>query len=191
MNENIESKNFDLQPYLFDDLIEMLPLKENDFDELFKAAADPLLWEQHPNKDRYKKEVFRNFFKGAMESGGAFIVKDKKTMKVIGSSRYYDYNKEENSVSVGYTFISRDCWGKSFNPKMKKLMLDHAFEFVDKVYFHIGKDNIRSQKAIIKTGAVKVDEIDMRYFGEEVHRNFIYLMEKDVWGKISNYKLLT
>jgi len=190
MNENIESKNFDLQPYLFDDLIEMLPLKENDFDELFKAAADPLLWEQHPNKDRYKKEVFRNFFKGAMESGGAFIVKDKKTMKVIGSSRYYDYNKEENSVSVGYTFISRDCWGKSFNPKMKKLMLDHAFEFVDKVYFHIGKDNIRSQKAIIKTGAVKVDEIDMRYFGEEVHRNFIYLMEKDVWGKISNYKLL-
>ena len=191
MNENIESKNFDLQPYLFDDLIEMLPLKENDFDELFKAAADPLLWEQHPNKDRYKEEVFRNFFKGAMESGGAFIVKDKKTMKVIGSSRYYDYNKEENSVSVGYTFISRDCWGKSFNPKMKKLMLDHAFEFVDKVYFHIGKDNIRSQKAIIKTGAVKVDEIDMRYFGEEVHRNFIYLMEKDVWGKISNYKLLT
>ncbi|HRB01494.1 MAG TPA: GNAT family N-acetyltransferase [Ignavibacteria bacterium] len=190
MNENIESKNFDLQPYLFDDLIEMLPLKENDFDELFKAAADPLLWEQHPNKDRYKEEVFRNFFKGAMESGGAFIVKDKKTMKVIGSSRYYDYNKEENSVSVGYTFISRDCWGKSFNPKMKKLMLDHAFEFVDKVYFHIGKDNIRSQKAIIKTGAVKVDEIDMRYFGEEVHRNFIYLMEKDVWGKISNYKLL-
>ena len=190
MNENIESKNFDLQPYLFDDLIEMLPLKENDFDELFKAAADPLLWEQHPNKDRYKKEVFRNFFKGAMESGGAFIVKDKKTMKVIGSSRFYDYNKEENSVSVGYTFISRDCWGKSFNPKMKKLMLDHAFEFVDKVYFHIGKDNIRSQKAIIKTGAVKVDEIDMRYFGEEVHRNFIYLMEKDVWGKISNYKLL-
>ncbi|HQY53426.1 MAG TPA: GNAT family N-acetyltransferase [Ignavibacteria bacterium] len=190
MNENIESKNFDLQPYLFDDLIEMLPLKENDFDELFKAAADPLLWEQHPNKDRYKEEVFRNFFKGAMESGGAFIVKDKKTMKVIGSSRYYDYNKEENSVSVGYTFISRDCWGKSFNPKMKKLMLDHAFEFVDKVYFHIGKDNIRSQKAIIKLGAVKVDEIDMRYFGEEVHRNFIYLMEKDVWGKISNYKLL-
>jgi len=190
MNENIESKNFDLQPYLFDDLIEMLPLKENDFDELFKAAADPLLWEQHPNKDRYKKEVFRNFFKGAMESGGAFIVKDKKTMKVIGSSRFYDYNKEENSVSVGYTFISRDCWGKSFNPKMKKLMLDHAFEFVDKVYFHIGKDNIRSQKAIIKLGAVKVDEIDMRYFGEEVHRNFIYLMEKDVWGKISNYKLL-
>ena len=190
MNENIESKNFDLQPYLFDDLIEMLPLKENDFDELFKAAADPLLWEQHPNKDRYKEKVFRNFFKGAMESGGAFIVKDKKTMKVIGSSRYYDYNKEENSVSVGYTFISRDCWGKSFNPKMKKLMLDHAFEFVDKVYFHIGKDNIRSQKAIIKLGAVKVDEIDMRYFGEEVHRNFIYLMEKDVWGKISNYKLL-
>jgi len=190
MNENIENKNFDLQPYLFDDLIEMLPLKENDFDELFKAAADPLLWEQHPNKDRYKEEVFRNFFKGAMESGGAFIVKDKKTMKVIGSSRYYDYNKEENSVSVGYTFISRDCWGKSFNPKMKKLMLDHAFEFVDKVYFHIGKDNIRSQKAIIKLGAVKVDEIDMRYFGEEVHRNFIYLMEKDVWGKISNYKLL-
>ena len=189
MTENIKNKNFDLQPYLFDDIIEMLPLKENDFDELFKAAADPLLWEQHPNKDRYKEEVFRNFFKGAMESGGAFLVKDKATMKVIGSSRYYDYNKEENSVSVGYTFLSRDCWGKSYNPSMKKLMLDHAFEFVDKVYFHIGKDNIRSQKAILKLGAVKVDEVDMRYFGEEVHRNFIYLMEKGDWVKISSTKV--
>ncbi|MBK8981354.1 MAG: GNAT family N-acetyltransferase [Ignavibacteria bacterium] len=179
-DEKLEDK-FELQPELENDLIVVIPLAENDFEELYKAASDPLVWEQHPNKDRYKREVFKNFFKGAMESGGAFKVKEKITGKVIGSSRYYDYNKEEKSVSVGYTFISREYWGKSYNSRMKKLLLDHAFEFVDKVYFHIGKDNIRSQKAILKLGAVKVDEVDMKYYGENEHRNFIYLMEKDDW----------
>lgn len=164
-------------------MIIMRPLAEDDFEKLFEAASDPLIWEQHPNKDRYKREVFMNFFKGAMESGGAFLVIEKDTGEVIGSSRYYGYNEEESSVSVGYTFIARKYWGRNFNPSMKKLMLDHAFGSVGKIYFHIGKDNIRSQKAILKLGAVKIAETDMKYFGEDVSRNFIYLMEKENWDK--------
>ena len=113
--------NFDIQPTLENELIKIAPLKETDFDELYAVASDPLLWEQHPNKNRYQLDVFRNFFKGAMESNGAIIVQELATGKTIGNSRYYDYNEDDNSITVGYTFISRDYWGKNYNRSLKKL----------------------------------------------------------------------
>ncbi|MBV6479729.1 MAG: hypothetical protein HGGPFJEG_02522 [Ignavibacteria bacterium] len=179
-------KNFDLQPHLENSIVIISPLKKQDFEKLFEAASDPLLWEQHPNKDRYKREVFENFFKGALESGGAFIVYNAVTNEVIGSSRYYGYLPEEKSVSIGYTFIKRSCWGGKYNRALKKLMLDHAFNHVEKVYFHIGANNIRSQKAILKLKAEKTGEADIEYYGEAPYRNFIYTMTKDKWKSISS-----
>lgn len=175
--------NFELQPTLTDELIKISPLKEEDFDELYAVASDPLLWEQHPNKNRYQIEVFRNFFKGAIESNGAVIVNEIATGKVIGNSRYYDLDEENNAVTVGYTFISRDYWGKSYNRTLKKLMFDHAFKFVDKVILHIGSTNFRSQKSIEKIGAKKVGVLDVAYYGEPVKTNFVYEVKKEDWIK--------
>lgn len=176
---------FDLQPGLEDTLIRIKPLKETDFEILFDVASDPLIWEQHPNKDRYKREVFENFFNGAIESRGAFLVYDIVSGQPIGSSRYYGYDKEDKSVSIGYTFLAKDHWGTKYNRALKKLMLDHAFKYIDKVYFHIGAENIRSQKAIEKLGAEKIDEVEMEYYGEEKKLNFVYLMSKEKWKQLS------
>lgn len=170
---------FDLQPnHLKNNLISLSPLQENDFEELYVVANDELLWEQHPNKLRYQRDVFQNFFEGAMLSGGAFLIRDSKTNEVVGSSRFYDYNEIENSILIGYTFIGRKFWGTNYNKSLKKLMLDYAFQHVNKVYFHIGAFNIRSQKAIEKIGAVKVDEFEVEYYGEDSKLNFVYLIEK-------------
>lgn len=169
-----------LQPSLSNDLISIRPLKADDFETLYAVASDQLLWEQHPNKDRYKREVFEVFFKGAMESGGAFLVSDTKTGAVIGSSRYYDFNKEERSVCIGYTFIARDHWGSTYNQALKNLMLEHAFQFADRVLFHIGAVNIRSQKAIEKLGAKKIGEVNMEYYGETEKLNYIYEINKPI-----------
>src|SRR3954470_4422749 len=92
------SMDFDLQPTLTGKLIELRPLKTADFDELFAAASDPLIWEQHPENTRYMKEVFRTYFDGGMASGGAFAVIHRKTGKIIGSSRYCDLKPEESQV---------------------------------------------------------------------------------------------
>ncbi len=169
-----------LQTYIIlqNELIRIEPLKETDFDILYAIASDPLIWEQHPNKDRYKKDVFENFFRGAMESKGAFLVYDNETGKVIGSSRYYDVDEKANSVLIGYTFIARSHWGGKYNPSLKKLMLDYAFKFFEKVHFHIGANNIRSQKAIEKLGALKIGEIEVAYFGEATKSNFVYEISK-------------
>jgi len=113
-----------------------------------------MIWEQHPARDRHKEEVFREFFQEAMESGGAFVVIDRKSQAVIGSSRYFGFDPEKCEVEIGWTFLARAYWGGEYNGEMKQLMLDHAFQFVDRVVFIVGPDNRRSQKALEKIGAV-------------------------------------
>jgi N-acetyltransferase len=170
---------FDIQPlFLQNDLLKMIPLQEKDFDELYQIASDPLVWEQHPNKLRYQKNVFQNYFEGAMQSKGAFIIRETNSNETIGCTRFYDFNPEDNSIIIGYTFIGRKFWGKDYNKTIKKLMLDYAFQYVDKVYFHIGAFNIRSQKAIEKIGAIKIDEFEVEYYGEDSKLNYIYQIVK-------------
>jgi RimJ/RimL family protein N-acetyltransferase len=145
---------FELQPILKGGLIELRPLREDDFGELYAAASDPLIWEQHPQSDRYKEEVFREFFRDAIESGGAFVVVDSETRRVIGSSRFHSYNEEKSEVEIGWTFLARSHWGGRFNGEMKRLMLDHAFRFVESVVFLVGPENMRSRRAVEKIGGV-------------------------------------
>jgi len=176
--------NFELQPFLKNEFVKIKPLREEDFETLYKIASDPLVWEQHPNKDRYKREVFETFFEGAMKSKGAFLVFDAKTNQPIGSSRYNDFNPEAKSIEIGYTFLAKDHWGTTYNRALKTLMLDHAFQFVDRVLFYIGAVNIRSQKAIEKLGAKKVREITMEYYGEPSKLNFEYQISKEDWKPV-------
>lgn len=167
--------NFDLQPnHLNNELLTLIPLQENDFEELYQLASDPLVWEQHPNKLRYQRDVFLNYFEGALLSKGAFFVRESNTNQPIGCSRFYDFDKKDSSVIIGYTFIGRAFWGKDINKSLKKIMLDYAFQYVDKVYFHIGAFNIRSQKAIEKIGATKINEFEVEYYGEDSKLNYIY-----------------
>jgi N-acetyltransferase len=146
---------FDLQPILEGDLLRLRPLRHEDWDALYAVASDPLIWEQHPASDRHKEEVFREFFRGALESGGAFIVIDAKNGNAIGSSRFHGYDKEKNEIEIGWTFLARSYWGGIYNREMKQLMLRHAFKFVNRVIFSVGPRNLRSQKAMEKIGGVR------------------------------------
>ncbi|MEP7093591.1 MAG: GNAT family N-acetyltransferase [Flavobacterium sp.] len=171
--------NFNLQPEILeDDVTKLIPLQENHFEELYKVASDPLIWEQHPIKDRYKKEVFRPFFDEAINSKGAFLILDKKTNEVIGTSRYYDYNPEKSSVAIGFTFIGRKFWGGLYNQSTKKLLIDYAFQNVNSIFFHVGAENIRSQKAVLKLGTTKTTtEINFPHNGVDL-LHFEYELKK-------------
>jgi N-acetyltransferase len=155
--------------------VELTPLTETDFEQLYAVAKDPLVWEQHPNPDRYKWDVFQTYFQGAIESAGAFLIKDS-TGNAIGCTRFYDHVPEKKEVKIGYTFFSRDCWGKPFNQSTKSLMLQYAFQFVDDVIFHVGANNIRSQKAMEKMGALRIGQETVAYYGEEPRVNIVYKM---------------
>ena len=170
--------SFDLQPHLKSEPIELRPLRPEDWCDLFAVASDPLIWEQHPESDRYKEEVFKIFFKDALESGGAFVVIDTENKRIIGSTRFHGYDPEKSEVEIGWTFLARKYWGGRYNREMKQLMLAHAFQFVESIVFYVGENNIRSQKATEKIGAIKNGMVKKVYGNRPPSLNIRYMIKK-------------
>jgi RimJ/RimL family protein N-acetyltransferase len=165
---------FDRQPTLEGDLVVLRPLQEGDFPALFTIASDPLVWEQHPSKDRTQQAAFRRVFDQTLASRGALAVIDRCDGRVIGTSRFDRYDPDENQIEIGWTILARSHWGGVYNGEMKRLMLRHAAQFVDGVVFRVHSLNLRSQRAVEKLGATRVgSEVDAEGRGE----NFIFRLE--------------
>jgi N-acetyltransferase len=143
------------QPILVGELVEARPLRPDDFDELYEAAADPLLWEQHPEQDRWRREVFCAYFRDHLGSEGALAIVDRATGALIGTTRYDNLDVEQNEIEIGWTFLARPYWGGAYNADLKRIMLDHAFQAVDTVVFLVGDGNLRSRRAVERLGAVE------------------------------------
>ena len=144
----------DRQPVLEGERLTLRPLRESDWDALYAVASDRALWAVHPSHDRWQEPVFRAFFDDAMAKGGALAIVDRSTGAVIGSSRFQfcDRPEEDGALEIGWSFLARACWGKGYNAEFKRLMLAHAFRFVDRVVFRVGADNVISRKAMAKIG---------------------------------------
>lgn len=186
----MKNLTINFQPILENSLVKATALQPSDFEGLYQAASDPQIWEQHPNKNRWQRPAFENYFTGAIKSGGAFLVRDAQTLEVIGSSRYSDYNVETNAVSIGYTFFVRSHWGGGYNYALKQLMLSHIFSFVNTVHFYVGAVNKRSQISIERFGAIKIGEEETAYYGEAAKLDYVYAITKAQWEdmKMQNSK---
>ena len=166
---------FEYQPTLASKLVVLRPLVAGDWAALYSVASDRGIWELHPATDRWEEAVFRAFFEDALASGGALLISDAVTGEVIGSSRFYGYDEVDSEVEIGWTFLARDRWGGRWNGEVKRLMLEHAFRFVESVVFKVGPDNLRSQRAVEKIGAVREgigEDADLFQFGQ-VHDFFL------------------
>ena len=160
------------------ELVELRPLTPGDWNDLFAVASDSLIWEQHPESDRYKENVFRVFFREALECGGAFVVIDKSTQQIIGSTRFYGYDPEKSEIEIGWTFLARRYWGGRYNAEMKRLLLDHTFKFVENVVFFVGEHNVRSQKAMEKIGATREGLVKRTYGNHPPALNVKYVIRR-------------
>jgi RimJ/RimL family protein N-acetyltransferase len=159
---------FDGLPVLTGELVSVRPLRAGDYDQLYAVAADPLIWEQHPVRNRYEEPVFREFFLDSLASGGALLVSEVASGRVIGSSRYFGHRDEAREVEIGWTFLARSHWGGRYNWELKQLMLAHVFRFVESVAFFVGAENVRSQRALEKIGAIREPECDAQ--GRVIYR---------------------
>ncbi len=146
--------NVNLQPTLSGKRVIVRPVVAADWAGMFAAAADPKIWEVHPESDRYQEAVFRKYFDAALASGSAFSFVNRASGDIIGSCRFYGHDADASEVEIGWTFLSRDYWGGSYNAEIKQLLLNHAFTFVDTVVFWVGATNIRSRRAMEKIGGV-------------------------------------
>ncbi len=171
--------NVNWQPLLENDLLILQPLKAEDFDALFKVASDPLIWEQHPAKNRSTREGFELYFNEGLAANTAFTVIDRKSRDVIGSARFAPVKESANAIEIGWTVIGRQYWGSACNKSMKALLMDYAFRFVDHVLFYIHEDNYRSQKAVEKLGGVRITQLDGVPLSARPTANVIFRITKN------------
>lgn len=169
------------QPTLATDFVRLRPLKEADFAALYAVASDPLIWEQHPNNDRYEEAVFRVFFQAGIRSGGALALFDRTAEQLIGSSRFQVIPAAPDVVEIGWTFLARSHWGGLYNRAIKNLMINYAFEHVEGVLFYVGDQNFRSQRAVEKLGARLLKGTDYPHIPRKVSSPFLYRLERADW----------
>jgi RimJ/RimL family protein N-acetyltransferase len=171
----------DLQPTLVGETIGLSPTQPGDWDALYAVAADPLIWAVHPAHDRWQEPVFRRYFEEALASGGGLTIRERTTGRVIGASRYSTAFAGDGEVEIGWTFLARDHWGGATNRELKRLMLDHAFRWFDPVIFAVGKDNVRSRRAMEKIGGVLRADIQHREMAGRAETHVLYEIRRDDW----------
>lgn len=165
------------QAELETELVKIRPLHKNDLEALYAAANDPLIWEQHP-VHRYKREVFKAFFKESLATGGALVIIDKETGSIIGSSRYNVIPGKEDSIEIGWSFLQRKYWGGKYNRSFKTLMMDHAFESLSAVAYYVDLENTRSKQAMYKLGGILLEgEAYLEYKKPDREHN-VFLIRK-------------
>lgn len=167
------------QPTLEGERLLLRPLAEDDWDGLFAVASDPRIWAVHPAHDRWQEPVFRRFFADALERGGALAVVEKASREIVGSSRFQNFDPANGgSVEIGWTFLARSHWGGSYNAEMKRLMLAHALQSVERVRFIVGEDNVVSRRAMTKIGGRLTDEIDEREMAGETVGHVVFEIDR-------------
>jgi RimJ/RimL family protein N-acetyltransferase len=87
----------------------------------------------------------------------AFAVIHLPSNRIIGRTTYMEIRPPHRGVEIGRTWIARAHQGTAVNPEMKYLMMRHAFETKGaiRVQFKTGLNNLHSQAAIAKLGAVR------------------------------------
>ncbi|MES2783480.1 MAG: GNAT family N-acetyltransferase [Pseudomonadota bacterium] len=169
---------FDIQPVLIGERVMLRPLLASDYDALYAVASDPEIWAMHPFRDRYKKEVFDGFFADAIMSQGAFVVVDKATDQIIGTTRFACYDPVTEEIEIGWTFFATTYWRTGTNREVKALMLRHIFQFVRIVVFQVGALNFRSRTAVERLGGKLVLE-HQRHHGGQLHDYTTYHLTRE------------
>ena len=146
---------FNFQPSSTGNLVRIRPLLERGYEELCKLSSDPLVWEQLPRCERYKEDVFEKFFEESISLNTTVAIIDIQSDQLVGSSRYARLNLDRNEVEIGWTFFTRQFWGKGHNVDSKRLMIENALNSVDSIFFVAAATNYRSRRV---EGTILIEE---------------------------------
>lgn len=139
--------------------IELKPLREAHVEDLVQAASDGNLWElwytgvpSQETATAYVQQALADQKKGLALP---FVVIDKATNTVVGSTRFCNADAQNKRVEIGYTWYSKRYQRTALNTCCKQLLLTHAFENLNAiaVEFRTHWHNLASRQAIARLGA--------------------------------------
>ncbi|MFJ7698118.1 GNAT family N-acetyltransferase [Lysinibacillus fusiformis] len=146
---------------LENEIVNLKPLELNDLSGILEAASYPEIWSHMPITIK-KMEDVNNFVENALlmrrnKTEFPFVIVDKKTGEIIGSTRFMDIDDTHQRVEIGTTWLTPAYWRTAINTNCKYLLLEYCFEILhlQRVQIKTDHENSRSQKAIERIGATK------------------------------------
>lgn len=146
---------------LENEVVKLKPLELSDIQGILEAGSYPEIWSHMPTTIE-KREDVNNFVENALltRSGKTefpFVIVDKQSGNIIGSTRYMDIGVKHQRLEIGYTWLTPAYWRTAINTHCKYLLLLYCFEYLhlQRVQIKTDHENIRSQRAIERIGATK------------------------------------
>lgn len=161
-------------------------------DVIRSLAKDERIWEFNkmlPIDDNYDVS-YDEYFDTALNQealGGqqTFVIKRTTDRSIIGMTRLYEVNQKEKTAVIGYTWYVPSVWGKVHNKECKLLMLQYVFEEMkfNRVELRVAHQNIRSQKAVEKLGAIKEGILRKHGYRNDgsIRHTVVYSIIDDEW----------
>lgn len=151
--------NFEKDIVLENDVVQMRPLRKDDTKHLLIFSEnEPDLW-KFSLTSACGTENLGTYIDAALKARNEekeypFIIFDKKTNSYAGSSRFYDFQLNHQTVLIGYTWIGKAYHGTGLNKNCKYLMLSYAFENLNmkRVEFRADINNEKSIRAMKSIG---------------------------------------
>jgi N-acetyltransferase len=138
--------------------VDLVSLEPHHFPVLETVAQDKRIWQFYAY-DGSNPAVLRSTLEAGLADRDKglqfpFVILNKKTNAIIGSTRFMDIQPKHKKLEIGTTWLHPDYWGTVINFECKLLLLTYAFETLGvlRVQFKTDENNIRSRKAIEKVG---------------------------------------
>lgn len=176
-------------------VVKLEPLHESHFDALMRVAQqspDDFRFTSTPISEAQKKTYFEYAFsvRDAL-TAYPWVMIDKKTNAVAGTTRLYDANWNYRHCLLGYTWFAKHLFGTAFNVESKYLMLKYAFEELNLIRVQMNSDsrNERSHKAIKALGAVYEGTLRSSQVNKDgfVRDNAIFSLIAEDWLKVKPF----
>lgn len=147
-NPTLENRRVLLRPMQSTDVALLAPL----------ALSQPELYRLMTSYIHSPEDLCRFVEQGVLDREAGisipFIIFDKQSSQVAGSTRFGHIEDQHKRLEIGWTWIGKEFQGTGLNKAMKYLMLEYAFEVMgmNRVEIRTNELNLRSRKAIESIG---------------------------------------
>lgn len=178
--------------------ITLVPLEMKYKKQVYEAIKNPDVWKYTWREVKTFDDIEKILLIAVQNKDDGkqlpFMVKDKLSGEIIGTTRIGDIDTANRNVEIGWTWLSPSVWKTKVNTECKFLMLQYCFEELKvlRVQFSISGQNIRSQKAVERIGAVKEGTFRKHRIKADgtIHDNIFYSIVDTEWidvkGKLIN-----